>query len=819
MYRNFIIIFLFLFFCNSLISQSKKEIEKRNWQDKIEKISGITDRAAGVHNASNIGLFFENRGKLYPRRLSQGPSGEYPINSGHNYIYRINPFVGVPGNVVQGRYTTDEEWEAMGGNHNKQYSLIAFSDNANTWDPVRGWPVKDAQGNPVFKSDQDSYCVYSDSNNTRSKLGLVMIQTGYTYGVNFAKNIIFYKFEITNKGAKDLDSLYFSLYADIDVGDASGGAAEYQDDMMGFDKENNFVYFYDSKGYSKDWQTPTGYFGIAFLKTPMVNGKEPGITDLHYNLYDDDIDLDTVQYGIMSSSQGLFNSPNGKKYFHLGSTPNIHYDDVKTIPATGLDILANASSGPYKLKRGDTLAFYTAILAGENLQDITNTLDQANKILSFDFEIAKPPTTPLLSGFAGDGKVLLYWDDKSESSFDKFSGAYDFEGFRLYRSMDKGVNWEKLADYDVQNKIGLNTGLQYGYIDSTITNGFEYWYSITSYDRGDSSLPSLESPKGNTLASKNILSVIPRSNAIGRKPVSISQVQHLETGKSNYKLNVKVVDNESLKNNEYKIGFTYSSRTESGKLRTRATIQIVDSSKTKSYRYGMIFKSPTIFDLVNLTTGESIKEDVSYRSGGTYSADGIKIKLEDPDPKASPEFLPKAGDYLSVNFAVYCVRNNTDTVISPRTFLFDKLQSTSDGIIFSMTTSSDSVQTMPNLLDVYKFKVLGSSVVREEISQSINNIRVVPNPYIVSSLYEPEFGDLRREPLRQIQFINLPNECTIYIFSINADLVKTLHHSSISGTETWDLRAEGGREIAPGIYIYVVDANGIKYKSKFAIIK
>ena len=84
-------------------------------KDQLEKIFGIEDRAAGIHNASNIGLFFENRGKLYPRRITQGPSGEFPINSTKHYIYRINQYVGIPGNVIQARYTTNEEWEAAFG--------------------------------------------------------------------------------------------------------------------------------------------------------------------------------------------------------------------------------------------------------------------------------------------------------------------------------------------------------------------------------------------------------------------------------------------------------------------------------------------------------------------------------------------------------------------------------------------------------------------------------------------------------------------------------------------------------------------------------
>jgi hypothetical protein len=96
---------------------------------------------------------------------------------------------------------------------------------------------------------------------------------------------------------------------------------------------------------------------------------------------------------------------------------------------------------------------------------------------------------------------------------------------------------------------------------------------------------------------------------------------------------------------------------------------------------------------------------------------------------------------------------------------------------------------------------------------------VVPNPYIVGSLWEPEFGELRQEPLRQIQFTNLPATCTIHIFSLAGDLVKTIDHENLSGTETWDLRASGGREIAAGIYIYQVKSDEFEYLNRFAVIK
>ena len=96
---------------------------------------------------------------------------------------------------------------------------------------------------------------------------------------------------------------------------------------------------------------------------------------------------------------------------------------------------------------------------------------------------------------------------------------------------------------------------------------------------------------------------------------------------------------------------------------------------------------------------------------------------------------------------------------------------------------------------------------------------MVPNPYIVGSKYEREYGELRREPIRQLKFINLPSQCTIHIFSVAGDRVKTIEHNSENGTATWDLRASGGREVATGIYIYVVKANGVEFINRFAVIK
>ncbi len=665
---------------------SAQQKDKADYRSSVLKPSGINDRAAGTHNASNIGLFFENRGKLYPREITQGPSGEFPINSTKHYIYRLNPMVGIPGNVVQGRYTTDEEWEAVGGYHNSDLAQIAFSDNPDTWNPQLGWPVKDAQGNPIFISDQDSYCVYCDSNNTKSVLGILVAQTGYAFGVDFARNMIFYKFQIINVSQNNLSGVYFDMYTDIDVGNVSGGDPEYNDDKLDYNPEKKVVYFFDD-GISNEWPDgKTGYFGVAFLKTPKVNGQELGITDMHYNLYDDDLDIDSVQYGIMSSAQGLYNSSLGSKFFHLGSNTSLHFDDPASIPASGMDILANISSGPYDLNAGDTLTFITALVAGETLEEILDAASQAQNTVDADFELPKPPARPHLSGMAGNFKSILFWDDIAEKSKDNFTGEYDFEGYRIYRSRDQGATWNKICDFDLVNSQGKNTGLQYTYTDTTVINGFDYWYSITSYDRGDANIESLESPIGNTLESVNTVSVTPRSDAIGRDPISAYDIKKIY-GESNYVLKVEPVDTSMLAGNEYTAGFNYTIRKESGDLETNVVLQITDSSLTEPYKYGIKFTSPSTYNLMNLTTGGLIgREGYNYPPGGRaidFPGYGIKAILSD-DPSTPPGKLPESGDLITINYSVSVVKNGQDTVASPRPFAVDQEQATTDGVIFKL---------------------------------------------------------------------------------------------------------------------------------------
>lgn len=104
---------------------------------------------------------------------------------------------------------------------------------------------------------------------------------------------------------------------------------------------------------------------------------------------------------------------------------------------------------------------------------------------------------------------------------------------------------------------------------------------------------------------------------------------------------------------------------------------------------------------------------------------------------------------------------------------------------------------------------------------SLNDIKVVPNPYIISAAWERKrLGDPKLgEPIRDIAFTNLPDVCTISIYTLDGNLVKTIEHTNGQGTEFWDLRSFSNQQIATGIYFYHVKSNAGERVSKFAVVR
>jgi hypothetical protein len=76
---------------------------------------------------------------------------------------------------------------------------------------------------------------------------------------------------------------------------------------------------------------------------------------------------------------------------------------------------------------------------------------------------------------------------------------------------------------------------------------------------------------------------------------------------------------------------------------------------------------------------------------------------------------------------------------------------------------------------------------------------------------------------RVINFINVPPNAKIHIYSSNGSHIVTLQHDGdlLLGTVTWDVRSKEGLDIAAGVYFYIVESDdgSAKKIGKLAIIK
>jgi len=124
--------------------------------------------------------------------------------------------------------------------------------------------------------------------------------------------------------------------------------------------------------------------------------------------------------------------------------------------------------------------------------------------------------------------------------------------------------------------------------------------------------------------------------------------------------------------------------------------------------------------------------------------------------------------------------------------------------------------------DVLTFSARGGDIDIEAPASLLEEIAVVPNPYVVTASWEPQHLYDTGRGIRKIDFIHLPPECTIRIYTTSGKYVNSIEHNAEiwNGAESWNLLNRDGLEIAYGIYLYHVDAPGIGgYVGKFAVIK
>ncbi|MBN2028910.1 hypothetical protein JW824_01585, partial [bacterium] len=554
-----------------------------------------------------------------------------------------------------------------------------------------------------------------------------------------------------------------------------------------------------------------------------------------------------------------------------------------------------------------------------------------------NYQFATAPNTPTLQAIAGDKKVTLIWNSIAEKSFDPLEG-YDFEGYRIYRSTDalwsdmEGITdgygnivyRKPLAIFDLVNEysgfypiqdrglmfnLGDNSGITHSWVDTTVTNGIQYYYAVTAYDHGSPSygIPPTETPivlnidqvGGIESIGPNAARVVPGANAPGMTdlPDDAYAITNI-SGRLTENAYFKVVDQREMRSEHtYQLTFKDSiftdAETNSASLKPycfklmdmsedRIVVECDDNVYTPGVFEGLeiFLEAAKEYAFNRLNSGWSRSNIYEYDFGlyeyreatgvpmfsdfridfgeiGIATSTYLKIATRNYDAKPvnftitdlqSGESVPFAfyeRDKVSLGEGAFTSRISTSTTTIQ-----------SDEIIFLKKNEEDAdysvswcLQFIPGLsvLDTTRWPVAGDFIefifdkpftsadtlifttpkkpeYDANIAKvSLDKIRVAPNPYIVSNEFEPvNYYDQGRGD-RHLHFINLPPKCTIRIYTMSGQLVKTITHNvdvDDRGEEIWDMLTKENMDIGFGVYFYHVDAGEYGTRiDKFAIIK
>ena len=432
------------------------------------------------------------------------------------------------------------------------------------------------------------------------------------------------------------------------------------------------------------------------------------------------------------------------------------------------------------------------------------------------------------------------------------------------------------VDTTVQN------GRTYYYAVVSVDKGYDTYF----YDKGIQHVPNLLPPgpsecqkviqtdmAGNvTSHGRNTAVIVPRAPAAGYNyPTVKGNVEHV-SGIGAGKVSVTILNPDSVRH-EHRYAITFTDTTDE-RLTKNFTVSDITTSPHRLLYSGAAEFDPSemdqrIMDGFILTIendsvaapdqmdwkrgSSTLVGDVSEDPGASFLALPNDFEIRILGPRADTTYSPVPRFAVPVNFQVWNITKNkqeefvftefgiADSSITPEDYItiitnrVGRRYNTSWKIKFLLPALADTVLPKQgdvfyfttkkpfNSDDVFEFTTSGWGYTGERAKQDMmEKICVVPDPYVAVNTVEPPIFNVMGRGERRIDFIHLPTECTIRIFTINGKLVRTLEHRTAldDGVESWNLITKDGMDVAWGTYFYHVEAPGVGQKTgKFAIIR
>lgn len=396
-------------------------------------------------------------------------------------------------------------------------SVGGVNPDYDNWPVDLGAPYEERNGTPGYQpgntpaddkpflwGDQVLWCVYNDGNlsghNATGKtnpMGLEIQTTYFGFDQPGALgNIMFMRWKIINKSDADYDSVFISMWADTDMGDAN-------DDVAAIDTARKLMYVYngdnDDVGASGYGSKPPAC-GFVFFQGPLVAGSAtdtalfegnkiggarnlPGTSHaVYFNGGGapgwDDPPLGSIlfaeeaynyQNGLVGPTAAPFIDPNTNQAtkFAFAGDPVAGTGWLMPQTQAPADIRSMISSGPFTLAKGDTQEIVGGFVIAQGADRLNSVsilrlfTAVAQEAFDVNFVLASPPPQPVISVGEYSNQIIMNWgapEAYTATETYNFVGAgknYKFEGYNIYQLEGPSPTFpaKLVATYDVVNGV------------------------------------------------------------------------------------------------------------------------------------------------------------------------------------------------------------------------------------------------------------------------------------------------------------------------------------------------------------------------------
>ncbi len=737
----------------------------------------------------------------------------------------------------------------------------------------------------------------SSGRNNHYPLNIRVRQMSYQWSYDYIKNLVYVEFNITNMNQEDtLIDCAMGIYMDCDVGPQSWGAEKASDDVSGYVKGEGYEFAY-TRDADGDGGLTTGLVG-ARVCTP-----DPEELEFHcwyWKVGDGPDDnnprsLQTANPRTANEKYWLLTgrNPNPVKFKPLRPEDQDVMEYEQPVPNDTRFLFSFYGAQPgtpeyeevdehgeyfkrWNLEPGKTMKIVVAVFPGENKEDLKRSASWAKEIYGRaqdlisvvlpdtfpHYQAPGPPTIPnLYAELQDDGnRIDLYWDNRSEFSYDVQTVSTSDIGWQRPGSDNyiQGLDSDPAAidnldEYPDEFKPGDFNDMDYPWNNNALVNPWtgyrlrhdfqgytvwgrsgsgnrEDWEMVRRWDKIDTpvdladytvniQVDSLYKDFGGYLGNDTDLPNPSNHPDPGIRGWQAAPEEYAKFWRLDEKYNL--VPNGSVFYGwpiyDPDVDWTPEIQAMADQIASEnamLTDDEIQALQARLFMHEHLETRPEIFD--ELYDSKLIPLPTFAFPGGENAAD--------PTAEALEEVRRERLARRYYKHHIMYPRRGVEYYVAVTAY--DR------GIPVHRLESQESGRDADANMKIF----FPGSLAREDMS----DIKVVPNPYIGSSKFDGRYdNDEKGDRSRRLWFINLPNRCTIRIYTLAGDLVQTLHHDgqtqtdivtiskaattgmAASGIHAWDLLSKNNQIIAPGVYLFSVEnkADNKLKVGKFVLIK